>query len=205
MDRLFDILNSRSPIANGFKQPLRPESRKEISKESAEYLLSLKTHEATNQVLSTHQRKTFITGFVTTIKSTIDMATEMFNGENPFKYVLTYKFSQDHIELLFSCIRAQGGWNNNPNCMQLKYALRKMLLRNTITASKNANCLSFSDSSTTIIPFFHFRKHKALLNETPKANEQQSKSSLEEDLLFSQLNLSGTSEFLVLHQWLHCL
>ena len=27
VDRLFDILNSRSPIANGFKQPLRPESR----------------------------------------------------------------------------------------------------------------------------------------------------------------------------------
>ena len=59
VDRLFDILNSRSPIANGFKQPLRPESRntcEEILKQSAEHLLSLKTHEATNQVLSTHQR-----------------------------------------------------------------------------------------------------------------------------------------------------
>ena len=66
VDRLFDILNSRSPIANGFKQPLRPESRntwEEILKESAEYLLSLKTHEARNQVLSTHQRKTFIIGY----------------------------------------------------------------------------------------------------------------------------------------------
>ena len=199
VDRLFDILNSRSPIASGFKQPLRPESRntwEEILKQSAQYLLSLKTHEPTNQVLSTHQRKTFIIGFVTTIKSTIDMTTEMYSGENPFKYVLTYKFSQDNIELLFSCIRAQGGWNNNPNCMQLKYALRKMLLKNTITASKNANCLSFSDSSTTIIPFFHSRKHKAPLKETPAENQDQSESTPEEDLLFSQLNSYGTSEFL---------
>jgi hypothetical protein len=44
VDRLFDILNSRNPIANGFKQPLRPQSRntwEEILKHSAEYLLSL--------------------------------------------------------------------------------------------------------------------------------------------------------------------
>ena len=28
VDRLFDILNSRNPIANGFKQPLRPHLKK---------------------------------------------------------------------------------------------------------------------------------------------------------------------------------
>jgi hypothetical protein len=121
-------------------------------KHSAEYFLSLRTHDSTNQFLVTHQRKTFITGFVTTIKSTIDMTTAMLSGENAFKYLLTYRFSQDHIELLFSCIRAQGGWNNNPNCLQLKYAMRKMLLRNTITASKNANCLTFSDSTNNNYP-----------------------------------------------------
>ena len=47
---------------------------------------------------------------------------------NPFKYLLTYKFSQDRLELLFSCIRSKGGWNNNPNVLQLKYAIRNMLL-----------------------------------------------------------------------------
>ena len=152
MDRLFDILNSRNPTAHRFKQPLRPQSRniwEEVLKQSADYLLSLRTNDISSQVLSTHQRKTFIIGFVTTIKSTIEMTKEMFSGENPFEYLLTYKFSQDHIELLFSCIRAQGGWNNNPNCLQLKYAMRKMLLR------------KISDSSTTIIPFFHSRKHTA--------------------------------------------
>ena len=42
----------------------------------------------------------------------------------PLKYVLTYKFSKDHIELLFNKIRHRGGWNNNPNVLQLKYALK---------------------------------------------------------------------------------
>jgi hypothetical protein len=95
------------------------------------------------------------------------MAHEMLSStNNPFKYVLTYKYSQDHVELFFSCIRAQGGWNNNPNTLQLKYSLWKMLLRNAVTASKNANCTEFTDLTTitsTVIPFFHKRKHKTPL------------------------------------------
>jgi hypothetical protein len=109
----------------------------------------LKTDTVPAQLLSTHSRKTFIIGFVADIKSTIEMAHEMLSStNNPFKYVLTYKYSQDHVELFFSCIRAQGGWNNNPNTLQLKYSLRKMLLGNAVTASKNANCTEFTDLTT---------------------------------------------------------
>ena len=47
--------------------------------------------------------------------------------------------------------------------------MRKILLRNAVTASKNANCETFLNcsTSTTIIPFFHSRKHKAPLVESP--------------------------------------
>lgn len=142
IDRLFDILNLRNPLGRGFKQPLRPERKQtweEILRSTASYLLSLKNKD--KELLSTHPRKTFVIDFASCIKSTIEMANEMFSlTDQPFKYLLTYKFSQDHIELLFSCIQARGGWNNNPNSMQLKYAFRKMLLRNAVTASKNANC-----------------------------------------------------------------
>ena len=81
-------------------------------------------------------------------------------------------FSQDHIELLFSCVRAKGGWNNNPNYLQLKYALRKMLLRNAITASKNASCLTFETTSTSILPFFHSKKHRAPLAEAAAQDKE---------------------------------
>ena len=122
------------------------------------------------------------------------MTQEMFSNADPFKYLLTYKFSQDHIELLFSCVRSKGGWNNNPNCLQLKYALRKMLLRNAITASKNANCLTFETILTSIIPFFHTKKLKAPLTEaTTDDNEPQ--ISLEENYLGTQLNSPETTEF----------
>jgi hypothetical protein len=43
------------------------------------------------------------------------MPNEMFTSiDQQFKYLLTYKFSQDHIELLLSCIRAKGGCSNKP-------------------------------------------------------------------------------------------
>ena len=35
-----------------------------------------------------------------------------------FKYLLIYKISQDHLELLFRAIRAHGGSSNNPNLKQ---------------------------------------------------------------------------------------
>jgi hypothetical protein len=40
---------------------------------------------------------------------------------------LTYKLSQDHLELFFSAIRSKGGSNNNPNGLQLRNILRAML------------------------------------------------------------------------------
>ena len=44
LDKLFDMLNSRSPIGKGYKQPLRPNSKdiwENSLKAAAEYLLSL--------------------------------------------------------------------------------------------------------------------------------------------------------------------
>ena len=66
---------------------------------------------------------------------------------HPFKFCLTYKFSQDHLELLFSCIRGMNGFNNNSDVIQLKSSLKRILLRNSIVGSKYANCLTFEDNA----------------------------------------------------------
>lgn len=199
LDRAFDILNSRNPMGKGYKQPLRQQSRgtwESILKSTVDYLLSLVTiTDGKKKLLSTHNRKTFVIGFVITIKSIIEMSDEMFSlPENPFKYIMTYKFSQDHIELLFSCVRSKGGWNNNPNSLQLKYALRKMLFRNAVKASKNSNCIEFSDISCGIIPIFHRRKHSAPLLEknVPTANNGFTPA---EQKLAEQLEEKEHSEF----------
>ena len=50
-----------------------------------------------------------------------------------------------------------------------------MLLRNSIAASKNANCTDFSDGSpTNIIPIFHKRKHTTPLSELSEGNFEDS-------------------------------
>ena len=55
---------------------------------------------------ATHRRKTFVIGFVATIKSTIEMANQMLSSQvNPFKYLLTFKFSQDHMFLKHTSAR----------------------------------------------------------------------------------------------------
>ena len=176
IDRLFDILNSRNPMGKGFKQPLRLESKatwEEILTSTAHYLLTLRTN--SSQLLSIHARKTFIIGFVVTIKSTIAMATAMFRP--PGNIVFMHKI--------------KGGWNNNPNCLQLKYAMRKMLLRNAVSASKNANCQTFTNDSTTIIPFFHTKKHNAPLTEK---NPSEDSSQAIPEFLCTQL-INPISEF----------
>uniref|UniRef100_A0AAV2J0S7 Transposable element P transposase-like RNase H C-terminal domain-containing protein n=1 Tax=Knipowitschia caucasica TaxID=637954 RepID=A0AAV2J0S7_KNICA len=43
------------------------------------------------------------------------------------RYVLTYRFSQDHLELLFNSIRASGGWNNNPSARQFQAIFRHLM------------------------------------------------------------------------------
>ncbi|KAB0803775.1 hypothetical protein PPYR_00745, partial [Photinus pyralis] len=134
--RAFDMLNSRNPYGRGFKAPIRPQSLKyyeEIFNTTKDYLKSLKVN---NISLLHHQRKTFAVGFILTMEGIVGLAKDLFNlNKEPFSYFLTYKCSQDHLELFFSCIRSRGGWNNNPNSQQLKWALRQLIFRNSITPS----------------------------------------------------------------------
>lgn len=142
IDNIFDFLNSRNPLGKGFKSPLTLANieRWENKLENAlEYLFSLKTYD--NTLLFKSSRKTFINGFAMAIKSVIAIAKSLLSDKDHFKYLLTYKFSQDHLESFFSKLRARHGFNNNPNIVQLKYAFKQILLKNQITASPSGNSL----------------------------------------------------------------
>ncbi|KAM3605598.1 uncharacterized protein V6R79_001603 [Siganus canaliculatus] len=67
-----------------------------------------------------------VLGFVINIDTLMTMIPGLLERQ---RYVLTYRFSQDHLELLFNSIRASGGWNNNPNASQFKYIFRKLMAR----------------------------------------------------------------------------
>ena len=116
IDKLFDLLNSRNPRGNGYKSPLRSSSKElweATIDSSVEYLLGLK--DLNGLPLLKSRRKTFVIGLILISLSTKALADVLlYDSMNPFSYLLTYKFSQDHLELLFSCIRGKNGFNNNP-------------------------------------------------------------------------------------------
>ncbi|KAL4156031.1 hypothetical protein QTP88_000066 [Uroleucon formosanum] len=71
------------------------------------------------------------------------------NFQEYLSFILTYKFSQDHIEMLFSAIRAKGGFNNNPTVSQFEAAYKSIIVHSEIKSSSSANCMALDD--TTIL------------------------------------------------------
>ena len=91
----------------------------------------------------------------------------------PVKYILTYKMSQDHVELLFSCIRGKNGFCRNPDVRMFKSSLQRILLRNSIVGSKFSNCTDFQEEGCGSIFSLKWSKRKSPLpNESPPENEE---------------------------------
>lgn len=146
LNNLFDILNSRNFNCGGFKRPVSNMNSKDVFRffqTSKSYLLSLfiivqrkrtiKKKRETRVIFSQEkvylyncQANTGIVGLLVCIESVQRLYTS-YVETGYLKYILAYKFSQDHIELFFGNIRSQGGFNNNPNSRQFKSAYKKLL------------------------------------------------------------------------------
>lgn len=107
-----------------------------------------------------------ILGFIIAVKSFFAIAVELFESNDQYKYLLSYKFSQDHLEIFFSKIRQRFGYNNNPNVIDFKSSMKQMLLKNSISSSYAANCIAMNNSS--IVSIFEVRwskrKSEGLIN-----------------------------------------
>ena len=90
------------------------------------------------------RRSTPVLGLCLAAQSVLDVSETLLEEEG-FAYVLPYKMSQDHVELLFSRIRRMGGYNNNPNAVQLQHALRRLSLHNFISPSATGNSTAPDD------------------------------------------------------------
>lgn len=144
VDRVFDFLNSRTPFGKGYKRAIRIENLEFFKQESNKwinYFLELKT--ISGSPLYKSPRKTFIISFATCIKSVLKVSEKLLCS-NYYRYVLTYKFSQDMLELFFGIIRLRFGCNNNPSAFQFYIAMKTILLKNDITPSASGNCLLFA-------------------------------------------------------------
>ena len=146
IDKMFDVFNSRTPAAKGFKGPLSLGNLESVSSfllEARAVLLNLR--DMTGKKLCEGKRKICVLGFVFNIDSLLQLASELIVGPSaPMRYLLTYKFSQDHLELLFSAIRRYGGWNNNPSATQFANAYRSLLSHTgvAISSAVKTNCIA---------------------------------------------------------------
>lgn len=122
MDQLFDRLNASNPRGLGLKAPITSvnlEDTKLTLSTSLEYLKSLRI--ANGEKVAFTGRRMVIIGFMTAVRGILSLSEELLLRESDrFAYFLPYKCSQDHIETLFSMIRRRGGWNNNPNALQVR-------------------------------------------------------------------------------------
>lgn len=104
-NELFDLANSRLPFAKGSKGPLRTQNEemwRPFVLESIKYILHLK--DAGKRFLWTTPKKTGFLGFVISLTSVMGIYDDYVKTKI-LSYFLTYKISQDHLELFFCAVR----------------------------------------------------------------------------------------------------
>ncbi len=86
-------------------------------------------------------RKTGVVGFMCGLICFCHLFDTLVGNDKPLKYLLGYKFSQDHLELFFCAVRGRGGWNNNPTARQFKAAFKRLLIYHEVKAAASGNCI----------------------------------------------------------------
>ncbi|KAB0802988.1 hypothetical protein PPYR_05174 [Photinus pyralis] len=147
---LYDILNSRNPFGKCMNTPLRASNEeywRPRVENILEYLKNLKRIDGTPLYLT--QKKVPFLGFIISAYSLLHIYDNEVKLNNSLKYVLTYKFSQDHLELFFCSIRCRNGSMNNPSCLQFYHTYRRMLM-NIAVENNTGNCLA--QDCTQLLP-----------------------------------------------------
>ncbi|KAK6475665.1 DNA transposase THAP9 [Huso huso] len=129
-DALFDLLNSRNPLAKNFKAPMRLANEalwRPFLYKAQNYIFQLKSQAGTPM----HQSRLsmpFI-GFLAVTKAALALYDSLVAPKTPpLKNLLMYKFSQDNLELFFSAVRIQSFWNNyNPSAGEFVAAYKRLL------------------------------------------------------------------------------
>jgi len=138
VDRWFDILNSRNPHGHGCKSPMRLSNFQDIQifLDNIIAYISTLTWGQGQGLMIEHPKKTGFLGIVISSMSVKQIFKDVII-QNPgqFKYLLTYKLSQDHLELFYNAVRARGGWCVNPTAKHFSDAYKILIMHHCIKSS----------------------------------------------------------------------
>lgn len=105
INNIFDILNSKdSKDAIGFKRPISTETKEEYFEyfeESIAYIRKLRVSAQGNSILKSRSKTAFLQ-FIFCMQNFISFY-ESYVQSGIIEQIATFHFSQDHLELLFSC------------------------------------------------------------------------------------------------------
>lgn len=148
-NNMFDILNTRNFLSKSqFRKPVTEQNLGTLENEIEfliNYIKSIKDDK--NKSVLQSNRNTGFLGMIVSLSNIIPYYQSILRHNITF--LLTYKLSQDHLEMFFSAIRSRGGFNNNPSCLQFMSAYKKLLVRHQVKSSNNANCTAID--ATTIL------------------------------------------------------
>ena len=102
------------------------------------------------------------------------------------KFLLTYKFSQDHIELFFGKIRSFGGCNNNPTARQFAAAFKKILTHNDLSEVLRGNVTPLE--TVPLLSVSSVKKDVAVTSLGKKLIHQLNDATSEHRVLIEEIN-----------------
>ena len=140
-DVLFDLMNSKYTYKTNKKAPLSVDNEAEWRADldqSKIYINGLK-HETGESVLKGRRKAAFV-GWLADIKGIIFMYDE-YVKPGLTEYLLTFRMSQDPLELFFGSIRAGLGHNNNPTVLQFKGVYKQLVAGALLKPGSGTNCL----------------------------------------------------------------
>lgn len=154
INNIFDLLNSRNLLSkNTYNKPISHDNFFHIKifiNESIDYLEGIqcleKSPKTGKRLVIQSERKTGFLGLITCLRAVENLYYELIETKQ-LQFLLSYKFSQDHLEMLFGAIRAKGGFNNNPTVSQFEAAYKSILINTEVKCPSSANAMALDNTS----------------------------------------------------------
>lgn len=87
---------------------------------------------------------------IVSLQSVLDIFDDYYQDHSG--YLLTYKLSQDHLEVYFSAVRRRGGYNNNPTAYEFINIFKRLLVHTHVKGSDKGNCLLLDETKLLQVP-----------------------------------------------------
>lgn len=137
--------------------------------EAIDYYIKTLTLQDGTLVLKSRLKTGFL-GFICDTMSAIKIYHELIPSK--MHYLLTFKFSQDHLEIFFAAVRAQLGANNNPSCAQFSHIFKRFLVQHDIK-STTGNSYAQDGTSFLSIPSSYLKSTRRLREDSSEENDFQ--------------------------------